>query len=115
MHVFKEFELPEKLEQGIPSRYDRKECLFCWQVINHPIFNFSILILIILNTLILATDSYPNHDIDFISKTSSFFIVCFSLECILKLIGLDLEDYLEDRFNIFDLVIVLFSIVELFF
>ena len=74
-----------------------------------------ILILIIMNTLILATDSYPAPEVDFINKTNKFFMIAFSLECILKLLGLEMHEFMNDKFNVFDLIIVLFSVIELFF
>jgi hypothetical protein len=73
------------------------------------------MILIIMNTLILATDSFPAPEVDLINSTNKFFMIAFSLECILKLTGLEIKEFVNDNFNIFDLVIVLFSIVELFF
>jgi hypothetical protein len=73
------------------------------------------MVLIIMNTLILATDSYPAPEVDLINSTNKFFMIAFSIECILKLTGLEMQEFLNDNFNIFDLVIVLFSIIELFF
>jgi len=73
------------------------------------------MVLIIMNTLILATDSFPAPEVDLINSTNKFFMIAFSIECILKLTGLEMEEFVNDNFNIFDLVIVLFSIIELFF
>lgn len=42
-----------------------------------------------------------------------YFTISFTAECILKLVGLTFEDFTKDKFNIFDLVIVIASIVEL--
>ena len=42
-----------------------------------------------------------------------FFMVAFSVECVLKIIGLQWKDYKADNFNLFDLVIVISSIIEL--
>ena len=42
------------------TRYDYKICLYSWKLIMHPVFNGIILTLIVLNTLILATDKYPS-------------------------------------------------------
>ena len=68
-----------------------------------------------MNTLILATDSYPAPEVDLINTTNKFFMIAFSLECVLKLIGLEMNEFVGDNFNVFDLIIVLFSIIELFF
>ena len=65
--------------------------------------------------MILATDKYPAPKVDFIDSTNKFFMIAFLLECILKLVGLEMEEFLNDKFNIFDLIIVLVSMIELFF
>lgn len=41
------------------------------------------------------------------------FTIIFALEMVLKLLGLGLKDYVKDGFNIFDAVIVVFSLFEL--
>lgn len=37
----------------------------------------------------------------------------FTVECVMKIIGLGLKDFVKDSFNIFDLVIVLMSLAEM--
>ena len=41
-----------------------------------------------------------------------FFVWAFTAEMIMKLIGLGLRNYLRDKFNIFDGVIVILSLVD---
>lgn len=71
------------------------------------------MILIIANTVILATEKYPPSEEDLIHKTNMYFIVLFTAECVIKLIGLTVEEWKTDIFNVFDLVIVIGSYVEI--
>jgi hypothetical protein len=117
-YILKDPGLPTVLTRACPhskgkSRYQFKICLYSWKLIKHPVFNGFILLLIVLNTLILATDKYPTPKADLISKTNMFFLICFLIECILKLIGLEWRAYSADKFNLFDLTIVISSIIEL--
>ena len=95
------------------SKYQYWICRLCWKINNIPGFNTFILILIILNTLILATDKYPNPGIDIIGKTNVYFTTFFTLECIIKIVGMNYRDWKVDAFNIFDLIIVISSLVEI--
>ena len=94
-------------------RYSFWICRVSWKIVHIPLFNTFILILIVLNTAILATDKYPTPEIDLIAMTNQAFTVCFTLECILKLIGLTWSEFAKENFNIFDLCIVVSSLVEL--
>ena len=69
--------------------------------------------LIILNTIILATDKYPEPEIDLIQKTNRIFNILFALECIIKLLSSKFKEWRQDSFNIFDLVIVISSTAEM--
>lgn len=72
--------------------------------------------IIVLNTVILAMDKYPAWDKETQSLFKSinlFFTVVFTGEVVFKLCGLGLRGYVADRFNIFDGIIVIISIVEL--
>ena len=50
---------------------------------------------------------------DTLSGLNYFFIVAFTLEAAIKLPGLGWREYVADRFNVFDFLIVLISYVEL--
>ena len=71
---------------------------------------------IMLNTLVLSMDKYPEFDQDIndiLNVANTIFTVIFSLEVVVKLIGLGATGYTADKFNIFDATIVAFSIVEM--
>ena len=73
------------------------------------------MLLIVSNTLIMATDAHPDPEIDLIGLTNQYFTFFFTLEVVLKLAGFTWTDFKQDAFNIFDLAIVISSLLELFF
>jgi Ion transport protein len=72
---------------------------------------------IILNTLSLAMDKYPIDlsQTNFLEKVNIVFTIFFLIEMIIKMLALGIKDYFKgSAFNIFDSVIVLASIIDLF-
>lgn len=70
------------------------------------------MLLIIFNTLILASDQYPENKAPIFSNSGYVFTLLFSIESGLKLIGLTRAKFKKDKFNLFDLFIVTISIIE---
>ena len=68
---------------------------------------------ILLNMLTMTLEHYDQHDT--FEKTLSYlnglFIVIFTLECMLKMIGLR-QYYFKEPWNIFDFVVVIGSILS---
>jgi len=86
-------------------------------IVNSPIFNAFIILIIVLNTIVLAMDKYPAWEEridDVFDVANLFFSIIFTIECVFKLIGLGISGFVEDRFNIFDAMIVLVSLFEMF-
>lgn len=85
-------------------------------VVNSPLFNAFILIIIIANTVVLSLDRFPDYDEDvqhvFKILNVSFTII-FTFEVVVKIIGVGTRGFASDRFNIFDGVIVLISLIEM--
>ena len=105
------YEVPEDPPKN-DKKYEYIVCRICWKITHIPLFNTFVMFLIIMNTIILATDKYPEPEIDLIYKTNRIFNILFALECIIKLLSLKFDEWLQDSFNIFDLVIVVASGVE---
>jgi sensor histidine kinase YesM len=78
------------------------------------LFNFLIFCLIILNTLLLASDGHPTspEKQEFMWYASEFFTWIFVAELLFKLIGLGPKNYIADSYNIFDAVVVGISLVD---
>ena len=86
----------------------------CEQIVATAAFNYVINILICLNTLVLAME-HEGQSCFFtvtLCQMNIFFTFSFALEMVLKLLGIGLQNYLSDGFNIFDGVIVIFSVGE---
>jgi len=88
----------------------------CFYVVNSPIFSAFILLVIIANTVVLSLDKYPAFDQkvqDFFSALNLSFTIIFTFEVVIKIIGVGVRGFASDRFNIFDSIIVLISLVEM--
>jgi hypothetical protein len=89
----------------------------CFYIVQSPLFNAFIMLIILLNTLVLSLDQYPEMEgaiTVVLHYANLVFTVIFTLEVILKLTGLGMREYVRDKFNLFDAVIVIISIVEMF-
>jgi len=86
-------------------------------IVSAPLFNGFIMTIIMFNTLVLSLDKYPEFDDDtvgFLAVVNTVFTVIFTVEVVLKLIGLGVRGYAADKFNLFDALIVMISIAEMF-
>ena len=89
----------------------------CFYIVNSPIFNGIIIFIIMLNTVVLSMEKYPEFDSDIVNMlnvANTFFTIIFTFEVVLKLIGLGVSGYSADKFNLFDATIVIVSIAEMF-
>mmetsp|Transcript_12187 Transcript_12187/g.18831 ORF Transcript_12187/g.18831 Transcript_12187/m.18831 type:complete len:342 (+) Transcript_12187:637-1662(+) len=87
-------------------------------MVNSPIFNALITFIIVLNTIALSMEKYPEHDPNtttarILTVGNLVFTIIFTIEVILKLIGLGVRGYSSDTFNLFDAFIVMVSLMEM--
>ncbi|GLE00148.1 hypothetical protein PINS_up008875 [Pythium insidiosum] len=87
----------------------------CRDLVQNNFFSSFIVFCILLNTVSLAMDEYPpDRTRQQISETANTVLtIVFSLEMFLKLLGLGWRGYIQDRFNLFDGVVVIVSLIEL--
>lgn len=81
-------------------------------------FEALIFFVIILNTITLAMDQYPelpNWVLNILSMMNYLFTFIFTAEVVLKMIGLGGREFIKEAFNQFDLLIVIISIAQLQF
>jgi len=77
-------------------------------------FNAFIFLLIMINTVTLAMDDYPQSK----SKTmmldyfNQFFTWFFFVEMFMKIVGLGPRNYIKDSFNLFDAFVVCISLID---
>lgn len=97
--------------------YKNKFTRFFFYMVNTPIFNGLIIFIILLNTIVLAIqEKYPAWDesvLAVLNQTNVIFTIVFTVEVVFKLLGLGVGGYVQDKFNIFDCIIVLVSLVDL--
>ena len=82
----------------------------------NPYFDGFILFVIILNTFCQAMDQYPDLDsyyLNLLQLANYIFTVIFTVEVIFKMIGLGVRCFFQEKFNQFDLVIVIISLLEM--
>ena len=85
------------------------------QVVKHRYFDRLLLSLIIINTIILASDYHdmPQLHTDINEYINTVLTILFTVEMVLKLIGLGVYHYFEDKWNAFDCLIVVTSLFEM--
>jgi uncharacterized membrane protein (GlpM family) len=86
------------------------------EIISHQLFDGIIMFVIILNTVVLAMDSYPKYNdgvLLFLSYLNLVFTVIFTAEIVLKMTALGIKEFSKEGFNLFDLGIVITSIIQL--
>ena len=85
------------------------------EICETQIFERTIISLILLNTLSLASEHY--EEAYAVTRTNEianlFFTVIFAVEMVMKLYGFGCKKFAEDSFNLFDAFIVTMSYVEL--
>nr|XP_055055266.1 probable voltage-dependent N-type calcium channel subunit alpha-1B isoform X3 [Misgurnus anguillicaudatus] len=86
-----------------------------WKFVVSPPFEYSIMIMIALNTVVLMMKFYraPEFYEAMLKYLNIVFTALFSMECVLKIIAFGPLNYLKDAWNVFDFVTVLGSITDI--
>ena len=102
--------------KGDAEQRSKKHC--CYQVFYEVVisvtFNFLIYCFILANTVTLAMYRYDESErqTEILRFLNVIFVWVFFAEMVAKLIGLGVKNYVRDRFNIFDAIIVVLSLVD---
>lgn len=108
---------PKRIPVDMTDKYYHNRVVkFCLSIGMNPYFDVLIMFVIVINTLCLTGDMYPELDqavIDVLQYMNFVFTFIFTIEVILKMIGLGAREFLKEKFNQFDLLIVIISIVEM--
>lgn len=85
-------------------------------MIESQLFNQIILIIILVNTLVMAIDHYEMSDrlMNILYYINMVLTIIFVVEMFIKILGLGIRDYLRDGFNIFDSIIIIIGLLEYF-
>lgn len=85
------------------------------RIVVAKLFNWIIVLAIVANTVVLGLEHHGMSDTmaDQLETANLVFTAVFAVEMVLKVAGLGPRAYVSDRFNVFDAVIVIVSLVEL--
>ncbi|XP_037942486.1 voltage-dependent calcium channel type D subunit alpha-1-like [Teleopsis dalmanni] len=104
-----------KKKKKVADRINRRMRRSCRKAVKSQAFYWLIIILVFLNTGVLATEHYMQpHWLDkFQEYTNIFFIALFTCEMMLKMYSLGFQGYFVSLFNRFDCFVVIGSIMEM--
>eukprot|EP00803_Ostreobium_quekettii_P004183 evm.model.scf_87.8 EVM.evm.TU.scf_87.8 scf_87:120717-129538(-) len=99
----------------VPVRQRSRLSRLCWRLQRHPAFEATTMILIVINTIVMASEYHgmtAQHEAinELVNVILSMY---FAVEMGVKLVGLQWRGYIEDRMNVFDGVVVVASLVEI--
>ncbi|XP_055690016.1 muscle calcium channel subunit alpha-1 isoform X4 [Lutzomyia longipalpis] len=97
------------------ERVNRRLRRACRKAVKSQAFYWLIIVLVFLNTGVLATEHYnqPPWLDDFQEVTNMFFVALFTMEMVLKMYSLGFQGYFVSLFNRFDCFVVIGSIGEM--
>ncbi|XP_033021876.1 sodium channel protein type 5 subunit alpha-like [Lacerta agilis] len=101
----------KKPQKPIPRPLNKYQG-FLFDIVTRQAFDVAIMALICLNmvTMMVETDDQSEGKTFVLNKINTLFIVIFTIECVMKLVALRYY-YFTNGWNIFDLVVVIMSIV----
>ncbi|XP_063220472.1 muscle calcium channel subunit alpha-1 isoform X4 [Bacillus rossius redtenbacheri] len=97
------------------DRINRRMRRACRKAVKSQAFYWLIIVLVFLNTVVLATEYYrqPSWLDEFQDYTNFVFVALFSMEMLLKMYSLGFQGYFVSLFNRFDCFVVIGSIGEI--
>jgi len=103
------------ISRPIISSIHRFKVKYLYPIVVHPLFGHFITILIFLNTITLAVEHYGQPDLmsQILKIFNYIFTALFTLEMVIKFFILGPKEYLRDIFNVFDVLIVFSSLLEI--
>ncbi|NXY31722.1 SCN5A protein, partial [Pomatorhinus ruficollis] len=103
----------KKPQKPIPRPLNRYQG-FLFDILTSQMFDVIIMGLICLNMITMMVETYEQSETktNILSKINIIFVTIFTAECVLKLLALR-QYYFSNAWNIFDLVVVIMSLVAL--
>ncbi|XP_052750950.1 muscle calcium channel subunit alpha-1-like isoform X3 [Galleria mellonella] len=97
------------------DKVNRRMRRACRKAVKSQSFYWAIIVLVFLNTLVLATEHFnqPVWLDDFQNYANYLFVVLFTMEMLVKMYALGFQGYFVSLFNRFDCFVMVCSIVEL--
>ncbi|KAG1664655.1 Muscle calcium channel subunit alpha-1 [Nymphon striatum] len=99
------------------DKFNRRCRRECRKAVKSQVFYWVVIILVFLNTGVLASEHYRQPDwLDQLQEvTNIFFVALFSVEMLIKMYSLGFQGYFVSLFNRFDCFVVISSVGELIF
>eukprot|EP01063_Lacrimia_lanifica_P031393 TRINITY_DN5161_c0_g1_i1.p1 TRINITY_DN5161_c0_g1~~TRINITY_DN5161_c0_g1_i1.p1 ORF type:complete len:2672 (+),score=931.23 TRINITY_DN5161_c0_g1_i1:185-8200(+) len=87
----------------------------CWHVASHRRFTWTIVFIILLNTIIMAVEHHdqPEQFTEFSAIMNIILTMIFAVEMIIKLMASGFRGYVKDHFNVLDGFVVVVSVLEI--
>ncbi|NXP36158.1 SCN5A protein, partial [Leiothrix lutea] len=103
----------KKPQKPIPRPLNRYQG-FLFDILTSQVFDVVIMGLICLNMITMMVETYEQSETktNILNKINIIFVTIFTAECVLKLLALR-QYYFSNAWNIFDLVVVIMSLVAL--
>ncbi|XP_062362075.1 sodium channel protein type 5 subunit alpha-like [Cinclus cinclus] len=103
----------KKPQKPIPRPLNRYQG-FLFDIVTSQMFDVVIMGLICLNMITMMVETYEQSETktNVLSKINILFVTIFTAECVLKLLALR-QYYFSNAWNIFDLVVVIMSLIAL--
>ncbi|XP_072945832.1 muscle calcium channel subunit alpha-1-like [Epargyreus clarus] len=97
------------------DKINRRMRRSCRKAVKSQTFYWSIIVLVFLNTVVLASEHYeqPRWLDDFQNYANYLFVVLFTMEMLVKMYALGFQGYFVSLFNRFDCFVMVCSILEL--
>ena len=110
-------EVNDIIDTDINEQRAQKSIIYqkCLMVSTSASFNFIISTAIVLNTVVLAMDRYPNETskmmlMDFLNF---IFYIIFLVEMIVKMVATGFRMYFKDNYNAFDFFVMFVSTIDI--
>ena len=87
--------------------------MFFYKLTKNQKFDIAIMVVILLNMTSMALEYYdaPDEFENALAYVNTVFITIFTLECIMKLLGIRFH-YFKEPWNIFDFIVVIISLLS---
>ncbi|NXC37297.1 SCN5A protein, partial [Campylorhamphus procurvoides] len=82
-----------------------------FDIVSHKAFDITIMIFICLNMVVMMAENDQEDTKKVLNKINYFFLAVFTAECVVKILALR-HHYFKSGWNLFDLTVVVFSIVS---
>ncbi|XP_064108487.1 voltage-dependent calcium channel type A subunit alpha-1-like isoform X4 [Macrobrachium nipponense] len=101
------------LERYMPKDHDSFKYKI-WRIVVSAPFEYFIMLLIVLNTLLLMMKFHNQSKLykDTLHYMNTIFTSFFTIECMLKIVAFGVRNFFKDRWNIFDFITVIGSIID---